>query len=218
MRRTPGLILALLALSPAGCPEQVYEDLTAKYPEDDDTSGSATLTSGPTTEMPIPTTTDPAPADPGVQTVTGASEDTGDTTTADPSTTTDGPPENAPPKIGLFTVTASPPNSPNHLGEAGPAEIQLAVSDDVVKVHLSLDGEPLAGDLSPADFPRTWDALSAKDNGPERTFKVVVEDAEGLTAEETAVISVQLPQPGAEKCHYYEDSEQGSVISFISAL
>jgi len=216
MRRTSSLIVFLFTLLLAGCPLQVYDDLVENYPPTGSTSGS---TSGPTTEMSTPTTTDAVTTGPGVQTVTGASEDGGDTSTSDPSTTTtNGPQENAPPKIDLFTVIATPPNLPGHLGEAGPAEIQLVVSDDVVKVHLSLDGEQLAGDLTPADFPRTWEALSAKDNGPERTFKIVVEDAEGLTADKTAVISVQLPQPGVEKCHYYDDSEQGTVISSIAAL
>ncbi len=223
MRRTPRLILALLALSPAGCPEQVYEELTAKYPADGDTSDSATLTAGPTTEMPTPTTTDAIITGPAVQTVTGASEDTGATTasnswttTASDSWTTTGPQENAPPTIDLFTVIASPPNPPNHLGEAGPAELQLVVSADVVEVHLTLDGEQLA-DLTPADFPRKWEALSAKDNGPERTFKVVVEDAEGLAAEAEAKLSVLLPASGAEKC-IFSDPGAGSVISVMSAV
>ena len=218
MRRTSSLNLFLFALLLAGCPLQIYDDLVENYPPTGSTSSSSTLTSGPTTEMLTPTTTDAVTAGP-VQTVTGAGDDTGDMATSDPgTTTTNGPQENTPPTIDLFTVTASPPNPPDHVGEAGPAEIQLVVSDDVVKVHLSLDGVKLAGDLTPTDFPRTWEALSAKDNGPERTFTVVVEDAEGLTADKTAVISVQLPQPGVEKCHHYEDSVQGTVISFIAAL
>jgi|JI10StandDraft_1071094.scaffolds.fasta_scaffold27589_4 hypothetical protein len=221
MRRISKLILVLLALSPAGCPEQVYEELTAKYPADGDTSGSATLTSGSATETPTPTTTNPAPADPGVQTVTGASEGTAETTVSDPGTTTasdpsTGPQENAPPTIDLFTVLASPPNPPHHLGEAGQAELQLVVSADVVKVRLTLDDEKLA-DLTPADFPRTWDALSAKDNGPVRTFKVVVEDAEGLTAEAEDKLSVLLPAPGVEKC-IFTDPDAGSLISIVSAV
>jgi len=152
-----------------------------------------------------------------VQTVTGENEDSGDTTAADPSTTTStGPQENAPPTIDLFTVTASPPNPPNHLGEAGQAEINLVVSADVVKVHLSLDGVKLA-DLVPANFPYPWEALSAKDNGPARKFKVVAWDAEGLTAEDEATLSVQLPASGVEKC-IFTDPDAGSVISVVSAL
>ena len=128
MRRTSSLILFLLTLLLAGCPLQVYDDLVENYPPTGSTSGS---TSGPTTEMSTPTTTDAVTTGPGVQTVTGASEDGGDTSTSDPSTTTtNGPQENAPPKIDLFTVIATPPNLPGHLGEAGPAEIQLVVSDD----------------------------------------------------------------------------------------
>ena len=212
MRRTSSLILFPFALLLAGCPLQIYDELIKDYPPTGSTSSS-------TTEMLTPTTTDAVTTGPKVQTVTGANEDTEATTAPDPwTTTTAGPQENAPPKIDLFTVIASLPNLPGHLGEAGPAAIQVMVSDDVVKVDLSLDGEQLAEDLIPADFPRTWEALSAKDNGPERAFKVVVEDAEGLTAEKTAVISVQLPQPGVERCHHYEDSEQGTVISVIAAL
>lgn len=221
MRTTSRLILAILALSPAGCPEQVYDELTAKYPADGDTPGAATLTSGSATETPTPTTTDPAPADPGVQTVTSASEGTAETTVSELGTTTasdpsTGPQENAPPTIDLFTVLASPPNPPHHLGEAGPAELQLVVSADVVKVHLTLDDEKLA-DLTPADFPRTWAALSAKDNGPERRFKVVVEDAEGHTAEAEDTISVLLPASGVEKC-IFPNQGTDSVISVVSAL
>jgi len=187
MRRTSSLILFLFTLLLAGCPLQVYDDLVENYPPTGSTSGS---TSGSTTEMPTPTTTDAVTTGPGVQTVTGENEDSGDTTAADPSTTTTtGPQENAPPTIDLFTVTASPPNPPNHLGEAGQAEINLVVSADVVKVHLSLDGVKLA-DLVPANFPYPWEALSAKDNGPARKFKVVAWDAEGLTAEDEATLSV----------------------------
>ena len=87
----------------------------------------------------------------------------------------------------------------------------------MVKVRLYLDGEKLA-DLTPADFPHACDALSAKYNGPERMFKVVVEDAEGLTAEREAdKLSVLLPQSGVERC-IFTDPVEGSVISFISAL
>jgi hypothetical protein len=103
------------------------------------------------------------------------------------------------------------------LSEAGPAELQLVASDDVVKVRLSLDGVELAKNLKPGDFPREWDALSAKDNGLAREFEVVVEDAEGLTAKATDQLDVQLPQSGAEKCSF-EDPSKGTVTSVISAL
>ncbi len=211
MRRPSSLIHFLFALLLAGCPLQVYDDLVENYPPTGSTSGSTTI------EMPIPTTTDAVTAGTGVQTVTGENENSGDTTAADPSTTTtNGPQENAPPTIDLFTVTASPPNPPGHLGEAGPAEIQLVVSADVVKVDLSLDGVKLA-DLTPADFPYPWEALSAKDNGPARKFKVVAWDAEGLTAEQEVTLSVLLPASGVEKC-IFTDSGEGSVISVVMAL
>jgi len=176
------------------------------------TATEADASSTSTGEPPTPTTS----AGSGVQTVTGASEETGETTTFDPWTTTTGPQENLPPTVD-FTVTATPPNPPHHLGEAGQAELALVVSTDVVKVHLSLDGVKLGDNLTPADFPRMWEALSAKDNGPERTFKVVVEDAEGLTAEAEAKLSVQLPASGVERC-IFTDPDAGSVISSVSAL
>jgi hypothetical protein len=147
-----------------------------------------------------------------VQTVTGDEESTGPSTTSsggDPGSSS-GDPVNLPPTIELFDVVQ------DHLDEAGPADLQLIASDDVVKVRLTLDGEKLA-DLTLADFPRTWDALSAKDNGPARNFKVVVEDAEGLTAEAEDKLSVLLPQSGAEKC-IFKDPVDGAVISIISAL
>ncbi len=212
MRKTSRLILALLALSPAGCPEQVYNELTAKYPADGDTSGSATLTSGPTTEMPTPTTTDAVTTGPGVQTVTGASEDSGETTGSGPWTT-NGPQENAPPTIELFTV------DDDYIDAAGPVTLTLAASDDhaVVQVRLYLDGVKLA-DLTPADFPYTYDVLSAKFNGDPRIFKVVVEDAEGFTAEgEADPVKVWLPASGVERC-IFTDPGAGSVISYVSAI
>ncbi len=170
------------------------------------------VSSSSTGEPSTPTTS----AGSEVQTVTGDEETTGEITgpntassSGDPGSSS-GDPVNLPPTIELFDVVQ------DHLGEAGPADLQLIASDDVVKVRLTLDGEKLA-DLTLADFPRTWDALSAKDNGPERRFKVVVEDSEGLTAEAEDTLSVLLPQSGAEKC-IFEDPVEGAVISLISAL
>jgi len=167
------------------------------------TAADASSTS--TGEPPTPTTS----AGSGVQTVTG-DEDTGPSTTssgADPESSS-GDEVNLPPTIELFDVKQ------DHLSEAGPAELQLLVSADVVKVKLSLDGEELAKNLKPGDFPRNWDALSAKDNG-DRIFEVVVEDAEGLTAMATTELSVLLPQSGVEKCLF---QDQGANASVISAL
>ncbi len=194
-------LLALLLLG--GCLEGLLNEgdglvsITA-------TDAGSTSTGGP----PTPTTSGGA----GVQTVTGDEESTGPSMTssaADPGSSS-GDAVNLPPTIELFDVMQ------DHLDEAGPADLQLIASDDVVKVRLTLDGEKLA-DLTLADFPRTWDALSAKDNGPERKFKVVVEDAEGLTAEAEDKLSVLLPQSGAEKC-IFKDPVEGAVISIISAL
>jgi hypothetical protein len=193
-------LLTLLALT--ACVERIYQDSIAEFPPGAD--GAASSTSAP----PLPTTSEATSAGSGVQTVTGDV----DSTTADPgssSGSTGEAPVNLPPTIELFTVT------PTHLGEAGPVELQLVVSEDVVAVELLLDGVKLA-DLKPDDFPYTWEALSAKDNGPARIFEVVVKDAQGLTAEAmTLPLSVQLPQPGVEKC-LFEDN--GANLSVISAL
>ena len=142
-----------------------------------------------------------------IQTVTGASTPT--TTiepTAGPATagTSEGT-ENAPPVIELFAV------QPGHLGEAGPALVQLAASEDVVTARLYLDGVELAA-LTPAAFPHVYEALSAKDNG-ERVFKVVVEDAEGLTATAEATLTVQLPPAGAQKCLFVDGEAVSSVVA-----
>ncbi len=192
-------LISLFALT--GCVEQIYQDSIAEFPP------GADATSSSTAEPPIPTTS----AGSGVQTVTGDADSTG---SADPGTSSGSSgemPVNLPPKIELFEVT------PTHLGEAGPAELNLIVSEDVVRVRLSLDGKMLDDDLKPGDFPYKWDALSAKDNGDKRTFEIVVEDAEGLTAMKTVELSVLLPAPGIEKC-LFEDPDKGAVTSVISAL
>ena len=203
--------LRFLPLLLAGCIDQLHEDAHALTYIEAATTSSSSGSSVPTTSQGV--TGEP------VQTVTGDTT-TGESTTADETTTatatTTGPQDNLPPTVD-FTVTATPPNPPHHLGEAGQAELALVVSTDVVKVHLSLDGMKLGDNLTPADFPRMWDALSAKDNGPERTFKVVVEDAEGLTAEAEATLSILLPASGVEKC-IFTDPDAGSVISVVSAL
>ena len=72
-------------------------------------------------------------------------------------------------------------------------------------------------ELTLADFPYTHDVLSAKDNGDKRAFKVTVEDGEGLTAEGTDEVGIQLPQSGVEKC-IFEDPEAGTVTSMIAAV
>jgi hypothetical protein len=197
-------LLTLLALT--ACVEQIYQDSIAEFPPGADGAASST------SEPPLPTTSEATSVGPGVQTVTGDVDSTGPGSTSDDPGSSSGStgeaPVNLPPTIELFAVT------PAHLGEAGPAELQLVVSEDVVAVQLSLDGVKLA-DLKPGDFPRKWDALSAKDNGAARIFEVVVKDAEGLSAAETTAISVQLPQPGIEKC-IFEDKDAN--LSVISAL
>ena len=198
----------LLAFMSSGCLADAWSDLQDNF------TTTATTGVGPMTSGAAPTTTDGYDSSP-VATVTGPPDETTTATTATteaPSTTT-GDMANLPPTIELFTVSPKDPKE-KQLSEAGPAELQLVASDDVVKVRLSLDGVVLA-QLKPADFPWDWEALSAKDNGLARTFDVVVEDAEGLTAKAMAQLDVQLPPSGAEKC-VFED--KGADLSVISAL
>jgi hypothetical protein len=206
MRWTILLFWASLLLG--GCIQDLLADGAALAP-DTETDASSTSTGEP----PTPTTSGFGPG--GVHTVTGDSGSTGTTEGTDAEDTgvdpvsSSGEPVNLPPTVDLTVM-------PEHLGEAGPAELHLAASEDVVKVRLSLDGEKIA-DLTPADFPYVWEALSAKDNGPARTFSVIVEDEEGLMADDDAGLSVQLPEPGIEKC-LFEDPDRGTVTSYIAAL
>jgi hypothetical protein len=199
----------LLAFMSSGCLADAWSNLQDNFTTTATTGGSST-TSGT-----VPTTSDGANSSP-VATVTGPPDESSSaaTTLQEPETTT-GDMINLPPTIELFTVTPKDLNE-KQLSEAGPAELQLVASDDVVKVRLSLDGVELA-ELKPSDFPWDWEALSAKDNGLAREFEVVVEDAEGLTAKATDHLDVQLPQSGAEKCSF-EDLGKGAVTSVISAL
>lgn len=200
----------LLAFLSSGCLANAWSDLQDNFTTTATTGGSST-TSGT-----VPTTSDGANSSP-VATVTGPPDESSSaaTTLQEPETTT-GDMINLPPTIELFTVTPKDPNE-MQLSEAGPAELHLVASEDVVKVRLSLDGVELAKNLKLGDFPREWDALSAKDNGLAREFEVVVENAEGLTANATAHLDVQLPQTGAEKCSF-EDPGKGAVTSVIAAL
>ena len=136
----------------------------------------------------------------------GTSDDTGEAT-FDGATT--GPQDDIPPQIAMFEVV------PDHLGEAGPAELQLTVSADVVRVSLTLDDGP-ATELTPSQFPLEWYAVSAADNGT-REFKVVVEDAGGLTAEASDTLDVLLPASGVEKC-IFTDPVAGAFGSLVSAV
>ncbi len=205
MRGNNTLLLVPLLL--AGCVEQIYNDSIGQFPPHEVSSS--------TVEPATPTTSEGFDSSP-VATVTGPPDESSSaaTTLQEPETTT-GDMVNLPPTIELFTVTPKDPNE-KQLSEAGPAELHLVASDDVVKVRLSLDGVELA-ELKPSDFPRDWEALSAKDNGLAREFEVVVEDPEGLTAKATDQLDVQLPQSGAEKCSF-EDPSKGAVTSVISAL
>jgi hypothetical protein len=206
MRRTTLLLWGSLLLG--GCIQDLLADGAALAPNTE-TDASSTSTGEPST----PTTSGADPG--GVHTVTGDSGSTGTTEGTDAEDTgvdpvsSSGEAVNLPPTVDLTVM-------PEHLGEAGPAELHLAASEDVVKVRLSLDGEKIA-DLTPADFPYVWEALSAKDNGPARNFSVIVEDEEGLTAEDDADLSVALPPAGAERC-LFTAPDKGVATSLIAAL
>lgn len=189
----------MTALVSAGCIQDLLDAGAALSPDTDTTSSSGTTAA----EMPTPTTSGGS----GVQTVTGLSGEADGTSGTTAIETTETPEPNAPPMVELLAV-------PDHLGEAGKAFLQLEASADVVKVRLSLDGAPLA-ELTPADFPYVYEALSAKDNGTPHVFTVEVDDAEGLTATDDAELTVLLPPSGAQKCLF---TDSGAVSSVISAL
>lgn len=206
MKRTPLLII----LISSGCLESTWDQLQEHFPDTATTAASTTSTTA------VPTTSDGADAAP-VATVTGAADETTTSSTdPGPGFTTGGPAENLPPTVDKFEATDSMGSQIDLMSEAGQALLQLGVSDDVVKVRLYLD-EVFLEELTPAEFPHAWDALSAKDNGPKRVFKVVVEDPEGLTAEATTELTIQLPMSGAEKC-LFEDPGKGAVTSIITAI
>jgi hypothetical protein len=144
-------MMPMLSLLLAACG---YQDLLAEGAALAPTTG-ADVSSTSTGEPSTPTTSGGS----SVNTVTGGGESTGtsegSTSWPEPGSSA-GEPVNEPPTVDLSV-------QPNHLGEAGPAELHLVASDDVVKVRLSLDGEKVA-DLTPADFPYVWEALSAVDN------------------------------------------------------
>ena len=196
-----------IALLLGGCIQDLIAEGAGLAPTTE--AGSSSTSS--TGEPPAPTTS----AGSGVQTVTGYEETTGPSTTSsgdDPGSGS-GDAVNLPPTIELFTVDN------DYINAAGPLTLTLAASDDhaVVKVRLYLDGVKLA-DLTPVDFPYAYDVLSAKFNGDKRIFKVVVEDAEGLTAEREAdPVKIWLPASGVERC-IFTDPGEGSVISYVSAI
>ncbi|HEY8376280.1 MAG TPA: hypothetical protein VIK91_07315, partial [Nannocystis sp.] len=193
-----------------GCLAAAWEDVTEHFTDTATTAAATTLAS--TSFDPLPTTSEGA--DP-VQTVTGPLEETtgaaGTTTgvaeTTSSSGTTAPPEENEPPTVKLKV-------EPGHLAEAGQALLLLDPSPDVVTVRVSMNGVPLA-ELTPSDFPYVaFEALSAKDNTVEpHVFEVEVEDEGGLTASITAMLTVQLPVSGAEKCLFEDKAAIQSTIA-----
>ena len=206
--RSYTLMISLLALLLAGCIQGLLDEGDGLVSITATEAASSTSSTG---EPSTPTTS----AGSGVQTVTGDEETTGPSTTSsgDNPESSSGDAVNQPPWIEMFAT------DDDYIDEAGPLMLTLSASDDhaVVKVRLYLDGVKLA-DLTPADFPYVYDVLSAKFNGDQRIFKVVVEDAEGLTAEKQAdPVKVWLPASGTEKC-IFKDEVDGAILSIISAL
>ena len=199
MRPAPLLPLPLLALT--GCLASAWQDLEEHLTDAPPSTSSSSA--------PDPTTSDALPGDP-VATVTGPPPETTlppETTSSDTTTTSE---PNTPPAIDSFL--ADPP----HLSEAGVSLLRLTVSPDATTVRLRLNGQPLAT-LTPADFPYPFEALSAKDNTfTDHVFEVEVADAEGLTASETATLSIQLPPSGAQKCLFVDDPAKQSVMAALA--
>ena len=193
---------ALVSFVLLGCIEQAYQDGAGLAPVDTGTSSTSTGEPG------TPTTSGGDGS--GVQTVTGeeSTSPSGESMSAPGETGSSGTPVNAPPTIESFM--ADPP----HLNEAGAAELKLMASDDVVVARLSLNGEQIF-EGPPKKFPFAYEALSAKFNFP-HTFGIEVEDAEGLTASDTTELTVQLPQPGAEKCLFKDAGANASVVAALA--
>ena len=199
-------IFMVISTFSSGCLESAWQDVAEHFT---DTATTAATTAASTSSNMTPTTT----AGSGVQTVTGATDETtapaettwpAETTSSSSSTS---PEDNEPPTVKLTVDKA-------YLSEAGTADLLLEASMDVVKVRLSMNGAPLV-ELTPADFPYTYEALSAKDNGAPHVFEVEVEDAEGLTATDDAELTVQLPASGAERCLFTDTAAKQSVISAL---
>ena len=200
-----------IAVLCSGCLGDTWEQLQEHFTEPATSGGDSSTTTDAS-----PTTTEDVESP--VASVTGSTEETTSSST-DPGpgmTMTGDPDENLPPKIELFEVTDIIGSPIDHISEAGKVLLQLKVSADAVKVRLYLD-DAMLGELTPAEFPYPWEAISAKDNGPKRIFKAVALDAEELTDEETAQVGVQLPASGAPKC-LFEDPGKGAVVSIISAV
>lgn len=196
------MLMSILAVLPAGCFQELFDAGAALAPNTESSSGSGS-TSTSATEV-TPTTA----VDPGIQTVTGLPDET--TALPEPDATSEAPGQNEPPTIALFEV------EPSQLSEAGTSQVFLEASADVVKVRLSMNGE-LVAELTPSDFPYlALEALSAKDNTvQDHVFAVEVEDEEGLTAEATTLLSVQLPPSGAERCLFEDTAVNGGMISAL---
>lgn len=195
-------IFALLPLlGSLGCGLGLLDEL-AEVPVCD---GQATdpeckdLFPGSTGGSSVPTTSDATAGDTGdtgVHTVTGDGTPGDGTTAADETST--GAPVDRPPTIDLFTA------EPAQLSEAGKSLLELHASADVVAVRLYQNGKKIA-DLTPADFPYTYEAFSAKYNADPHTFMVEVVNAEGLKATRDLTLKVLLPSPGTERCHFADE-------------
>ncbi len=195
---------ALTFLVLAGCIEQAYQDGVGLAPIDTDTSSTSTGEPG------TPTTSGAGADGPGVQTVTGeeSTNPVSDGSSATNETGSSGEPVNDPPKIEFFAA------DPSHLKEAGASEIKLMVSADVVVARLSLNDEQIF-EGPPEQFPFVYEALSAKFNFA-HTFGIEVEDAEGLKATKTTELTVQLPQPGVQKCLFEDSGANASVVAALA--
>lgn len=186
----------LMPLLFAGCIDQLHEEAHAlTYLE---------TTTSSTGEPDLPTTTQAATGG-GVQTVTGETTLEATTASVDDTTATTGESADLPPTIDLFAA------EPDQLSEAGKSLLHLQTSADVVQVRLFQNDEPIA-DLEPSDFPYTYEAFSAKDNGDPHTFKVEVKDAGGQTAARELKLKVVLPPSGAERCVFPDMGIKGSAI------
>ncbi len=190
-------LAAFAALGLAGCPDApTYDDFPGLAPP----TGSSGGESGSSTEL-IPTTMTPG-------------DDTDEPGTTSPQSTSSGAetttttPVDEQPTISL-TLT------PAEVMVAGPVELMIEASADVVGVDVVYRGDVIALDVPPAEFPLTFEVTSqAKCNGAE-PIKVIAHDAASQMGQDSQVLTCMLPASGSTAD---QDVLPGTTMSMVHAV
>ena len=182
----------LLSLVTAGCYTDVEGHATALFPKDSDSSGAsswATSTgadASATSGMPA-ITHDPLPATPG---------------SGDPWSMSTGEPENQPPEILHFEI------EPDMLNEAGTAHASASFNEKVTKLELKVNGVDVPVG-APATFEWFFTATSKAKSDGLYQLELTAKDDEDQTDVATATLKVELPDTGAQRCVFEEQSNDG---------